>query len=107
MNMPSMAVDLKSVQFNGSKAEATVSIYAKTGTSADGMVMTYQLEQQGGKWVVTDRKDSGGMPHTGATSNPGSPMPGGAPGGAMPGANPHGGAVMPSPSDLPPATQKK
>ena len=105
MNMPSMAVDLKSVQFNGNHAEATVSIYAKTGTSADGMVMTYQLEHQGNKWVVTDRKDTGGMPHSGAAPAPGGAMPGmSAPQG---GANPHGGAAMPSPSDLPPAGAKK
>lgn len=109
MSIPSMGVDLKSVTFQGKKAQATVSIYPKNLTPADGMVMTYNLEQQGSKWVVTDRKDAGGMPH-GGTAPPGSAMPqGGAmPGGAMPpSSNPHGGAVMPSPNDLPPAGAKK
>ena len=96
--MTKMDLDLTAVRFNGTHADATVSVYIKGTSAAQGMSMTYLLEQQGGKWVVTGRKDAGGAPHGGAA----------APGGAMPGAaSPHGGAMMPAPGDLPPAGQKK
>ena len=100
-------MDVKAVQFNGTRADATVSIYIKGSSAADGMSMTYQLEQQGGKWVVLGApKGAGGMPHAGAAA-PGAAMPGAEnPHGAMP-APPAGGTMMPSPGDLPPAGQKK
>ena len=62
------------------------------------MSMGYKLEQQGGKWVVVGRQETGGAQH-GATP----------PGAASPhGAAPAGGAgKMPSPEDLPPAGKKK
>jgi hypothetical protein len=98
-NMAKMDLDLTSVQFNGAHADATVSVYAKGTTAAQGMSMKYQLEQQGGKWVVVGRNDAGGAPHGGAVATPG---------GAMPGAeSPHGGSMMPAPGDLPPAGKKK
>ena len=111
-NMATMDLDLTSVQFNGAHADATVSVYAKGTSAAQGMSMKYQLEQQGGKWVVVGRNDAGGAPHGGAVATPGGAMPGaGSPhGGAMtaPGAeSPHGGAMMPAPGDLPPAGKKK
>ena len=110
--MATMDLDLTSVQFNGAHADATVSVYAKGTSAAQGMSMKYQLEQQGGKWVVVGRNDAGGAPHGGAVATPGGAMPGaGSPhGGAMtaPGAeSPHGGAMMPAPGDLPPAAKKK
>ena len=103
--MSKMDLALTAVQFNGNHADATVSVFLKGGSAADGMSMHYALEQQGGKWVVTGRKDAG-PPHGGATAAPGGAMPGAASphGGAMP---PAGGAMMPSPGDLPPAGQKK
>ena len=111
-NMATMDLDLTSVQFKGAHADATVSVYAKGTSAAQGMSMKYQLEQQGGKWVVVGRNDAGGAPHGGAVATPGGAMPGaGSPhGGAMtaPGAeSPHGGAMMPAPGDLPPAAKKK
>jgi hypothetical protein len=105
-SMTTMNVDVTAVQFNGTHAEATVSVYPKAATAADGMVMKYKLEQQGGKWVVAGRGEGAGMPHGGAAA-PGSAMPGAASphgGAAMP---PSGGSMMPSPGDLPPAGQKK
>lgn len=100
--MAGMNVDLTSVQFNGDHAEAAVSITARGGPAGSGMNTVYSLEQKGGKWQVTGRKDAGGVPHGG---------------GATPGANPHGGGAMPpppanggkmpSPEDLPPASTKK
>jgi hypothetical protein len=101
LNVGSMTVDVKSVNFNGNKAEAVVSFKPKGGTDAQGMEMPYKLEQQGEKWVVTGRGDSGQNAHgaapAGGTENP---HGGGMPGGAMP-----GGAApqMPSAADLPPS----
>ena len=105
-DMSKMAMDMKDVQFKGTHADATVSIYIKGASAAEGMSMTYGLEQQGGKWVVQGPpKGAGGMPHAGAAAPPGAATPGAEnPHGAMP---PAGGSMMPSPGDLPPAGQKK
>ena len=103
LNLSGMNVDLTSVQFNGDHAEAAVSITAKGGPSGSGMNTVYSLEQKGGKWQVTGRKDAGGAPHGGGMTPPGA-NPHGA--GAMPSA-PAGGGRMPSPEDLPPASTKK
>jgi hypothetical protein len=111
-NMATMDLELTSVQINDSHADATVSFYAKGTSATQGMSRKYQLEQQGGKWVVTGSSDAGGAPHGGAMATPGGAMPGAESphGGAMtaPGAeSPHGGAMMPAPGDLPPAGKKK
>jgi hypothetical protein len=102
LNMGAMELTVGSVEFNGDKANATVSFAAKGSPASAGMSIQYQLERQAGKWVVVGRKDAGGSPHGG---------------GAMPGgANPHGGmappagggpASMPSPRDLPPTGKPK
>jgi hypothetical protein len=102
LNTGAMDVTVNSVEFNGNKANATASFSPKGTPAGAGMAIQYQLEQQGGKWVVVGRKDPGGSPHGGAA------MPGGV--------NPHGGmaapsgggpASMPSPQDLPPTGKKK
>jgi hypothetical protein len=105
LNVSGMNVDVTSVQFNGSQADAVVSITPKGGPSGNGMSMGYHLEQQNGKWTVTGTKDTGGTPHGAGAAAPGV-MPGGE--------NPHGGAMapaggsnMPAPEDLPPAGKKK
>ena len=76
---------------NGSQADAAVSVTAKGGNAAQGMQMTYRMEQKDGKWVVVGRQDGG---QHGATKAP-------------PAAGPRGGGSMPSPEDLPPAAKKK
>jgi len=102
LNVQAMDVKVTAVQFNGNKADATVAITPK-GTSGAGMSMTYQLEEQGGNWVVVGRP--AGPPHGGIAMPPN-------------GSNPHGGGMaapampaspggMPAPEDLPPAGQKK
>ena len=112
INIASMDVDVTSVQFNGNKADAVVSFAPKGASGAQGMTMRYQLEQQGNKWAVVGRDDTG---HAGSTP-PGAANPhgGGAP--PEPGGNPHGGigvgaggggSRMPSPEDLPPTGGKK
>ena len=107
LNIASMDVDVSAVQFDGSKAEATVSFAPKGVPASQGMQMRYNLEQQSGKWVVVGKQDSG---HSGSVA-PGAANPHGAgaipdgaanPHGAMPGGGP-GGSKMPSPDDLPPA----
>ncbi len=117
LNMSAMDVQVTNVTFNGNQADAAVSITPK-GTPGAGMNMNYHLEQEGSKWVVKGRKESGGSPHGGGMA----PSAGGAGenphgSGAVPadGANPHGGAMppaasggsMPSPDDLPPTGKKK
>lgn len=116
LNVGGMDVTVTSVQVNGNQADATVQITPKGGNPGAGMAMKYHLEQQGGKWVVTGRQDTG-APHGGRPAG-GAPNPhgeGAMPGGTMPPANPHGGAgmgapagggAMPSPEDLPPAKKK-
>ena len=92
---PLSAMDIKvtSVETHGNEADATISISLKDSKDAPPMTMKYRLQQQGGKWVVQAREDSGKSPH----------------GGLAPGAaDPHaGGKAMPSPEDLPPAGKKK
>lgn len=103
LNVAAMNVDVITVNFNGDHAEANVSFTPKSAPGAPGMSIPYLLELRGAKWVVTGRKQTGGMPHSGGA------MPGGAmsPHGAAPDgmANPHAGGAgggMPSPQDLPP-----
>lgn len=113
MNVSAMSVDVTDVKLDGDHGEANVSFTVKSAPGAPVMAITYMLELRGAKWVVTGRKQAGGMPHGGAI--PGGAMPGGAvsPHGAMaPGgmANPHGagaGGAMPSPQDLPPIDKTK
>jgi len=111
LNMAGMEVTLKSVQFNGNQADASVSITAKGANAAQGMQMKYHLEQKDNKWVVVGRQDGSqhgaGAMAPGAT-DPGRAMPGAASphAGGAPGA-PASGGKMPSPEDLPPATKKQ
>jgi len=107
LNVSAMNVEVTAVNFSGDRGEANVSFAARTGPGGPGMSMTYLLERQGAKWVVTGRKQSAGAPHGGI-------MPGGLanPHGAMPPAgmaNPHGSgaAGAPAPQDLPPVDKSK
>jgi hypothetical protein len=105
LNMAGMNVEVTAVQFNGERAEASVSITAKGGAAGTGMAPVYVLEQKGGKWAVTGRKETGEAPHGAGGAAPGGENPHG---GAMPpGAAAGPGGKMPSPEDLPPAGKKK
>ena len=110
LNVAAMDVDVTSVQFNGAKADVSVTFRAKGAPGAPGMEMRYQMQEQGGRWAVTGLQDSG---HAGATT-PGTANPHGG-GGALPPGHPQtGGAAapqgqgnaMPSPEDLPPVGKK-
>ena len=73
-----MEVDVTSIDFKGSEADATVSFRAKGADPASGLQMRYTLEQKAGKWVVKDKAEAGGSPH-GASMNPGGALPSGHP----------------------------
>ena len=114
MNVAAMNIEVTEVTLTGGHGEANVSFTVKSTPGAPAMSIPYLLELQGGKWVVTGRKQAGGMPHGGGAM-PGGAMPGGAtnphgammPGGAV---NPHGagaGGGMPAPQDLPPVDKSK
>ena len=103
-NVSAMNIDVTAVNVSADRGEANVSIATKTAPGVPAMSIVYLIEQRGAKWVVTGRKQTGGMPHGHAA------MPGGAvnPHGAMPPggmANPHG--AMPAPQDLPPVDKTK
>ena len=108
LNVDKMDITVSSVEFNGNKASALVSMTVKDAP-AGGMPMAfkYQLEQQDKKWLVTGR-DTSGAAHGNEAAPAANPHGGGGMPDAMPGAaNPHGGgAAMPSPNDLPPAKKK-
>jgi hypothetical protein len=109
VNVAAMDVDVTSVRFDGPKADVMVTFRAKGAPNTPGMEMRYQMQQQGGRWAVTGRQDSG---HAGAAA-PGAANPHGA-GGALPPGHPQTdaapptaqGGPMPSPEDLPPVGKK-
>lgn len=105
LNMAGMNVDVTSVKYDGGRAEAAVSITAKGGAPGTGMSPVYILEQKGGKWTVTGRKETGEAPHGAGAPLPGAANPHG--GMAPPAADSGAGGKMPSPEDLPPAGKKK
>jgi hypothetical protein len=91
LNVAGMDVTIRTVQIQGTQADAAVTITPKGGNAAQGMQMTYHMDQKDGKWVVKSRQDSG---QHGSTVAP-------------PAANPHTPGGMPSPEDLPPAAKKQ
>ena len=99
VNIGAMDVDVTSIAFKGSEADATVSFRAKGADPASGLQMRYTLEQKAGKWVVKDKAQAGGSPHGAATN------PGGQPG------SPHGdlgpGQVPPGHPPLNPGEAKR
>jgi len=105
LNAASMEITLSAVEFEGSKANATVAFAPKGGNPAQGMSMQYALELKAGKWTVTGRRDPG--QHSSTAATPGSPA-------QTPVANPHAspGATaappnMPKPDELPPVNGRK
>jgi hypothetical protein len=94
-----MDVRVTSVETHGNEADATVSIALKDNKDAAPMIVKYRVQQQGSKWVVLSRQDSGAG-HGSMAPGAGSPQSGSPP--------PHSGSqAMPSPEDLPPAGKKK
>jgi hypothetical protein len=84
LNVAAMNVAVTSVIFRQNEADAVVAITAKGGNAGQGMSMKYTLERQGDRWVVKDKAEAGGSPHSAS------------------GANPHGGAAPPMGGTMPP-----
>lgn len=77
LDMNSLSMTTTSVRFEKNKAYATVAFHQKGDTDVHGgMVMTYTLENQGGKWNVIGVGDSSG--HSMSPNGGGSAAPGGA-----------------------------
>jgi hypothetical protein len=87
VNVASMDVDVVSIAFKGSEADATVAFRAKGADPGSGLQMRYTLEQKSGKWVVKDKSEAGSSPH-GSTPKPGAANPHGDAGGALPPGHP-------------------
>jgi len=75
VNVGAMDVDVTSISFKGSEADAVVSFRPKGAGPGSGMAWEYTLEQKSGNWIVKDRKPAGGAPH-GAMPNGTAPTPG-------------------------------
>jgi len=77
VNMDMMEMSVDSVSVNGEQAHAEAAFHLKTGGT--GMAMTYFLERQGSRWVVTRSQPSDGQfahpptdgVHSGMPTNPG------------------------------------
>ena len=92
LNVESMDIQIISVAFRDTEADATISFKPKGGDAAAGMQMKYTLERKGNDWVVKKNPAAGG--HGGVVPGMGSGMPGGM----------GGGQPMQMPPNHPPAT---
>lgn len=84
LDMDSLTMTTTAVRFDSNKAYATVAFHQKGDTDVHGgMVMTYTLQKEGGKWNVISVGDSTGhstLPKGGEMSSPtGTPLPPGHP----------------------------
>jgi len=75
INVSAMNVEVTSVSFRQSEADATVSFSAKGASQVQPMSMRYTLERKGSRWVVKEKAESGN-PHAGATTPTGELPPG-------------------------------
>jgi hypothetical protein len=75
LDMSSLSMTTTAVRFDNNKAYATVAFHQKGDADVHGgMVMTYTLEKQGGKWNVISVGDSSGhnsLHRAGEASEPG------------------------------------
>jgi len=66
-----MDVDVTSVQFHGSTADATVSFRAKGQPAGGGLTVNYTLDRVHDEWVVKSRAPMNTMGHTQGSELPG------------------------------------
>ena len=66
-----MDVDVTSVQFHGSTADATVSFRAKGQPAGGGLTVNYTLDRVHDEWVVKSRAPMNTMGHTKGSELPG------------------------------------
>jgi len=70
ISVESMDIEVTSVTFRGTEADAQVTFKAKGSTDASNLMqMKYVLEQKDGKWTVKGR--SGASEHGGGAGDPG------------------------------------
>ena len=62
MNVAAMNIEVTDLNLAGDHGEANVSFTTRAAPGAPAMAIPYLLELRGGKWVVTGRKQAGGMP---------------------------------------------
>jgi hypothetical protein len=62
LDMNLMDLEVTSVSFEQTKARAIV-MFRPKGMTRGGMSMSYSLDRQGDKWIVTGRQMTGGSPH--------------------------------------------
>jgi len=84
LNVSAMNVEVTSVTFRSSEADAVVAITVRGASPGQPMSMRYTLERQGDHWAVKGKADAGGRPHGAGAENP------------------HGGAVPSASGELPP-----
>jgi hypothetical protein len=70
LNVAAMDVAVTSVIFRQNEADAVVAITAKGASAGQGMSMKYTLDRQGDHWVVKDKAEAGGSPHSAASAGP-------------------------------------
>ena len=78
LDVSSMDVEVTSLTFRGSEADALLSFRPKGGADP-GMQMKYTMESKDGKWTVKGRAESGASPHSGTPAAPGGELPAGHP----------------------------
>ncbi|MGI8962141.1 MAG: hypothetical protein ACR2IV_20760 [Bryobacteraceae bacterium] len=96
LDLKNLDITTTGVSFDKNMAYATVAFHQKGDPSLGrGMVMTYILENRGGKWAVVKVGDSHGRSVTGQAPNGAAELPPGhpplGPADAAPMPNPHGG----------------
>ena len=106
VNIGAMDVNVVSVSFRDTEADAVVSFAPKGGTRQQGMTMNYTMERQGSEWHIKKRGPSahaaqqppGAGGAMGGGSMPGGGMPGGDSATLPPGHPPMNGGETSPPS---------
>jgi hypothetical protein len=80
LNVNNMTITVTKATITGDKAQADVEIRAKNGDpGAPAMQVAYELQKQGGEWVVLKGQATGGMQHPTAGEMPAGNLPPGHP----------------------------
>jgi hypothetical protein len=96
LNINNMIISVTKASIHGDQAEANVDIRAKdSDPSAPAMQLVYEMQKQGGEWVVVKGQPSGGMQHPGPGEKPQGALPPGHPAsGQGPGGQPDFNAIL-------------
>ncbi len=70
LDLKAIQVEVTSVSFRDSEADATVSIRPRAAEAGGAFQMRYTLERRWGRWVVKGRAEAAGSPHGGAMALP-------------------------------------